>query len=168
MDEKVSKDSFKAYRDWQRYILKTKPKLSPKIRRVTLIAYCLAMASHGTNGLGCYAGDGTVAEELGMYDSKAVRPYRHEAMCLGWFVWNGERRGRAKVLDIAIPADDETSVRTEVPADDGSLLASADGHVSGAYESDCPGRQEYLRKVALAGAVGYVPTWQIHEEATSR
>jgi len=69
MDKKVSAESFKAYRDWQRYILASEPKLEPiKTKRGTrprsklrLLAYCFAMASHGTNGLGCYASDATIA-----------------------------------------------------------------------------------------------------------
>lgn len=90
----------------QRYILKTRPKLSAGCTRPTLLLYCFAMASHGINGLDCFASDATVAEELGMYDYRSVRPYRLEAVKLGWFVWTGKRHGRAKVLDISIPADD--------------------------------------------------------------
>lgn len=167
MDEKVTRDSFKAYRDWQRYILKTKPELSKGCKRTTLLAYCFAMASHGTNGLGCHAGDGTVAEELGMYDSKAVRPYRHEAMRLGWFAWNGKRKGNAKVLDVAIPADEEKLVRTEIPADDERPRVSADGHVLG-YPMECPACKEHLRKRECGEVDGDVPVWRLHQDATSR
>lgn len=116
MDQKVSRESFKAYRDWQRYILKAKPELTRGCTKSTLLAYCFAMASHGTNGLGCYASDATIAKELGKGQAKLVRPYRHEALRLGWFAWAGEARGRTKVLDIAIPADDDTSTKVDVPA----------------------------------------------------
>jgi hypothetical protein len=128
MDEKVSKASFKAYRDWQRYIKRARPKLSKGLKKSTLVAYCLSMAVDGTNGLGCYTSDATIADELDMYDYKSVSPYRNEALRLGWFVWTGEMHSRSRVLDIAIPADDamvsrETSnlpadPRRTIPADD--------------------------------------------------
>jgi hypothetical protein len=118
MDKKVSAQSFKTYRNWQRYILTAmtaKPKLTRGCVRPTLVAYCLAMASHGTNGIGCYASDPRIASELGMYDGRAVRPYRHEALRLGWFVRTGESKGRTQVLDIAIPADDASEQNCSVP-----------------------------------------------------
>lgn len=105
MDKKVSADSFKVYRNWQRYILKTHPKLTHGRIRPTLILYCLVMASHGTNGIGCYASNEKIAKEVGMYDGRSVKPYRDEALRLGWFVLTGESRGRVQVMDIAIPAD---------------------------------------------------------------
>ena len=111
MDEKTTKQAFKEYRDWQRYILSSNPDLTKGRSKVILIAYCFAMTSHGTYGIGCYASDKLIAGELGMYDQRSVRPYRHEALRLGWLAWNGERKGRAKILSIAIPeskpADDE-------------------------------------------------------------
>jgi hypothetical protein len=127
MDEKVSKESFKAYRDWQRYILKSEPKLDgietksgTKGRtKLVLVAYCFVMASHGTNGLNCYASDAVIAKELGLYDYRSVRLYRLEALRLGWFAWTGEKKGRSQVLDIAIPADGErgeNSSREVIPA----------------------------------------------------
>jgi hypothetical protein len=104
--QKVSKESFDAYRAWLKFIRKAHPKLSEGLVKSTLYSYCAAMASDGTNGLGCYTSDATIADDLELYDYRSVAPYRHEAMRLGWFVWNGERKGRAKVLDIAIPADE--------------------------------------------------------------
>lgn len=103
MDEKVSKQSFAAYCAWHKYIKNAEPKLTKGLVKSTLFAYCAAMAVDGTNGLGCYTSDATIARQLGLYDARAVRPYRHEALRLGWFVWTGEMHGRAQVLDIAIP-----------------------------------------------------------------
>ncbi len=167
MNQKVTPESFKAYRDWGRYILKAKPKLGRGHTKATLIAYCFAMASHGTNGLGCYASDGVIAEELGMYDFRSVLPYRNEALRLGWFVWNGERRGRAKVLDIAIPADDETSINVDVPAVTETPRVSADGHVPGNLV-DCPACQEHWRNVERGYADPDVQAWEIHKQALGR
>jgi hypothetical protein len=166
MDQKVSKDSFKAYRDWHRYILKAKPKLSDGHTKATLLAYCFAMASHGANGLGCYASDRVIAGELGMYDFRSALPYRNEAVRLGWFVWNGKRKGRTKVLDIAIPADNE-NVWTDTPAVTETPQVSADGHVSG-YPVDCPACQEHQRSIERGLAYPDMPIWQIHKEALER
>jgi hypothetical protein len=112
MDQKASNDgTLKAKRAWERYILKAEPKLTRGCKKWTLLAYCFAMAFHGRNGIGCYASDSLIASELGMYDYRSVSPYRHEALRLGWFVWNGEKKGRAQVLDIAIPADAEMATK---------------------------------------------------------
>jgi hypothetical protein len=168
MDQKVTPESFKAKRDWDSYILKAKPKLTKGCVKSTLVSYCFAMAEKGANGLGCFASDATIADELDLYDYRAVSPYRNEAMRLGWFVWNGKRRGRAKVLDITIPEDGESPEIRNSPADDAAPRVSADGHVSGAYEADCPACQEHIRKLERGEADGYPPTWEIHQDATSR
>jgi hypothetical protein len=145
MDQKVSKESFKAYRDWQRYILKSKPKLSAKIRRVTLIAYCLAMASHGANGQGCFASDPTLAEEIGLNEAKRVAPYRHEAIRLGWFALTGEEKGRVKVLDIAIPEDDTLA---RIPADVPAVTKPADTeHDTSTSMAMCDACKPYIAKI---------------------
>ena len=113
MDKRVTKESFAAKREWERYIKNAEPKLSKGLVKSTLFAYCVAMAIDGTNGLGCYTSDATIARQLGMYDARAVRRYRHEALRLGWFVWTGEMKGRSQVLDIAIPeVDKNLSVST--------------------------------------------------------
>jgi len=107
MDQKATNDgTLKTYRAWQRYILKAKPKLTKGCTAQTLKLYCLAMAFHGRNGIGCYTSDAVIADEMCMYDARSVRPYRHEALRLGWFVWTGKTIGRSQVLDIAIPADE--------------------------------------------------------------
>ena len=90
---------------WQKYILGTRPALPKGIARSTLIAYCFAMAVKGTNGKGCFASDTTIGAEIGIYRREVVGHYRNFAVDLGWFVFNGKRRGRAKELDISIPAD---------------------------------------------------------------
>jgi hypothetical protein len=175
MDGKVSKESFKAYRDWQRYILRATPKLSEGCTKPTLIAYCFAMAFHGGNGIGCYASDARIAKELGMYDDRSVRPYRHEALRLGWFVWTGEKKGRTQVLDIAIPSDDaggDFSPRREVPSVTKPAVTevprvSADGHVYGADVVDCAGCKEYQRRMASGDPAADLPAWQVHKQATS-
>jgi hypothetical protein len=146
MDDKVTKDSFKAYRDWQRYILRTKPKLTSGIRRATLIAWCLAMASHGANGQRCFASDVTLANEIGLNESKRVAPYRHEAIRLGWFAETGEHKGRVKVLSIATP-DGDASV---------SVTAEHDTSTAPFY---CPACQPYIAKVRD----GEMTTDELHE-----
>jgi hypothetical protein len=149
MDQKVTKESFKAYRDWQRHILASKPKLSNGIRRVTLIAYCLAMASHGANGQRCFASDATLAGEIGLNEAKRVLPYRHEAIRLGWFALTGEHKGRVKVLDIAIPEDAEMSVRPDLSAE----------HDTSTAPFYCPACQPYITKVRN----GEMTTDELHE-----
>ena len=157
MDEKVTRESFKAYRDWQRYILAamtTKPKLTDKCARPTLVAYCLAMATHGTNGLGCYASDARIARELGMYDYKSVSPYRNEALRLGWFTPNGKRHGRAKELDISIPSD--SSEVTDTRHDSTAEVVA-----------DCPACEPYLDDMR-AGKLTLADLRVIHRRAIGR
>jgi hypothetical protein len=112
----MAKEDFSTYKRWQKYILATHPQLPKGCLRTNLIAYCLAMAIKGYNGLGCYASDSTIGDEIGIANREVVSKYRRLAIDLGWFTWNGERRGRAKVLDIAIPADDVCE-RSPVPAE---------------------------------------------------
>lgn len=110
------KEDFAAYKRWEKYILGTHPELPKGIRRPNLIAYCLAMAIKGFNGLDCYASDETIGKEIGIANRSVVAKYRKLAIELGWFAWNGKRKGRAKVLDIAIPADAKPA-DTESPAE---------------------------------------------------
>jgi hypothetical protein len=68
---KTTKETFAAYTRWQKYILSTHPKLSKDDKgkgyvRTNLIAYCLAMAIHGTNGLECFASDETIGKAIGI------------------------------------------------------------------------------------------------------
>jgi len=100
------------------------------------------MASHGTNGLGCYTSDAKIAGEIGMYEAKRVRPYRHEALRLGWFVSTGEHKGRAEIIDIAIPADAEMSTVVDVPT-----VTNAK-HDGSKIFADCPGCVPYLDDVS--------------------
>lgn len=168
MDEKTTKQAFKEYRDWQRYILSSNPALSKGRSKVILLAYCFAMASHGTNGIGCYASDRVIARELGLYDFRSVLPYRNEAIRLGWFAWTGERKGRAKVLDIAIPddkpADDESPEIRQSPMVDERPRVSADGHVRGNV-IDCPACKDRQRKIEFGEVSPEPPLWQIHRQA---
>jgi hypothetical protein len=165
MDQKVTPESFKAYRAWQKYMLATHPKLSNGCTEPTLKLYCFAMASHGANGLGCYASDAVIAKETGKNQAKLIRPYRHEALRLGWFVRTGGTKGRTQVLDIAIPADIESGTRIPIPAVAETPRVSADGHVSGAYAVDCPGCQKYQRDVEWGDADSSVPAYEIHQQA---
>ncbi len=98
MNQKVTPESFDAYRAWQKYILSTHPKLPTGFKRATLVAYALAMAIKGTNGLDCFASDSTIAGELEIYRRGLIGNYRRLALELGWFVRTGKRRGRAEVL----------------------------------------------------------------------
>jgi hypothetical protein len=93
MDQKATNGgTLKAYRAWQRYVLKAKPKLTKGCTKPTLKLYCLAMAFHGRNGIGCYASDAAIADEMCMYDASAVSGL----VCPARFRWQGQpRRGRA-------------------------------------------------------------------------
>jgi hypothetical protein len=114
----TAKDDFNAYKRWEKYILATHPELPDRCRRTTLIAYCLAMAIKGRNGLGCFASDETIGKEIGIANREVVSRYRRLAIDLGWFTWNGKRRGRAKLLDVSIPAVTEMSTKVDIPAED--------------------------------------------------
>lgn len=114
-------NDYRNYTDWQKYILETFPELpeadmhtsdtTGKVyslggyNRVTLIAYCLVQASHGRNGLGCFASDATIARELGVNRS-TIAKYHKLAVDLGWFVPNGQKRNRVESLDISVPTLD--------------------------------------------------------------
>ena len=168
MNDKVTKESFTAYRNWQRYILATRPAIPPRYEgctRPTLLLYCFVMASHGTNGLGCFASDKTIAEEIGMYDFRSVMWYRRLAVDLGWFVWNGERRGRTKVLDIAIPKDEETTRRRVVsaepkPAEDVPKVTDA-GHDRSTAPGYCAACRPFFARVA-SGEMTVDQLFKIH------
>jgi len=145
MDQKVSKESFKAYRDWQRYILASEPKLSNGCTKATLVAYCFAMASHGANGQRCFASDATLAGEIGLNEAKRVLPYRHEAIRLGWFAETGEHKGRVKVLSIATPEDDALA---GIPADVPAVTKPADAeHDTSTSMAMCAACRPYIAKV---------------------
>ena len=146
MDDKVSAQSFKTYRDWQRYILKSHPKLTKGCAKATLVAYCFAMSSHGTNGLGCYTSDAVIANELGLYDHRAVRPYRHEALRLGWLAWTGEMKGRSQVLDVAIPEENPGQDHIRVT----SKLAGASNveHIDVPLLRHCPACKPNIGRMA--------------------
>jgi hypothetical protein len=103
-DAKTTKEAFRAYHRWQKYILGAGYKPPKGYSRTTLVAYALAMAIKGTNGLGCFASDKLIAKEIGIYRRERVGDYRHLALDLGWFVRTGKRRGRAEELDISIPS----------------------------------------------------------------
>lgn len=105
---RVDAESFSRYRAWQKYILSEHPKI-PGYRKAYLYAYCVAMAEKGFNGKNCFAGDALIARQLGV-KRDVVTKYRHLALKLGWFVKTGERRGRAEVLDIAIPLSPDTPI----------------------------------------------------------
>ena len=131
--------------DWERYILNAEPKLSKGCTKSTLIAYCFAMAMKGTNGLGCYASDARIARELDKRQAKLVRPYRHEALRLGWFVWNGEMEGRSQKLDIAIPEVVESAGQRIT--DNMSVIPEDAKHTADVSPLDCSACQPLLRMV---------------------
>jgi hypothetical protein len=136
MNQKVTSESFKAYRDWERYILSTHPKLPKGFKRATLIAYVLAMAEKGSNGLDCFASDSTIAGELEIYRRGLVGNYRRLALDLGWFVRTGKRRGRAEVLSIAIPSPKVSTV-AELESEFESEVTVAE-HDAALASVDCP------------------------------
>ncbi len=119
---KTSKEAFAFYRRWTKAFLDADLKLPKSAKKATLWAYCSAMAAKGTNGLGCFASDAVIAKELQIYHRETVAKYRKLALDLGWFVWNGERRGRAKVLDISIPDGPRDDEYRHVPT-----VAESDG-----------------------------------------
>lgn len=100
---KVPNEAWKQYGDWRRYIRTHNPRIPRDCRRPTLIAFCLFLAEHGSAGLDCYAGDVTLAKELGIH-RKYLSKYRRLAVKLGWFAPNGIKGNRVEHLDIAIPA----------------------------------------------------------------
>jgi hypothetical protein len=104
MDEKYE-GSLKNYRQWMKFIRDADPKLPPKHDKDTLKLYCLIKSMEGFNGLGCYAGDDVLAKQL-KWNRDTVRKYKRLALELGWFGKTGKRKGRAEVLDIAIPDGD--------------------------------------------------------------
>jgi hypothetical protein len=99
---KTSAEAFKHYRDWQRYILGTYPDLPAGRKRITLIAYCMVLASHGTNGLDCWLPNGKIAKEIGI-GLDTVVTYRKLALALGWIAYTGGHHGRVLDVSIAIP-----------------------------------------------------------------
>ena len=80
---RTTPDDFALYKRWQKYILDTRPALPKGIARPTLIAYCLAMAIHGSNGKGCFASDETIGAEIGISHRDIVGRYRNFAVDLG-------------------------------------------------------------------------------------
>lgn len=138
---KTTKEEFAAYMRWQKYILSTYPDLPKGCKRPTLIAYALAMAIHGTNGLDCFASDSRMKEALGLTNRGTVAKYRKLALNLGWFVRNGKRRGRAESLDVSIPSETEGP---NAPQISGSLVTSA-AHIRGISITTCPACQPSLK-----------------------
>jgi hypothetical protein len=124
---KLASEDFKNYTDWQRYTLKTHPVIPKDCRRATLIAFCLTLAFHGTQGMDCYAGDSCLSEELGV-NRKYLSKYRRLAVELGWFVPNGRKKNRVESLDIAIP-----QFQRDVPslAEDSPTVAEVPKKTSG-------------------------------------
>ena len=114
----IAKEQFAYARRWEKFILSDRRELtkgtndrsrrSKGIDRCTLLAYAFAMSVKGTRGIGCFAGDATIAKELGL-SRDTVTKYRHEAKRLGWFVQAVDDNGkpasvnRVEVLDISIP-----------------------------------------------------------------
>jgi hypothetical protein len=99
---KVPNEAWKQYGDWKRHIRTHNPRIPKDCRRPTLIAFCLFLAEHGSAGLNCYAGDVTLAKELGIH-RKYLAKYRRLAVELGWFEPNGIKGNRVEHLDISIP-----------------------------------------------------------------
>jgi hypothetical protein len=112
-DQKVSKESFGYYRRWMKFIRDAEPKMPERHDVDTLKLYCLTKSLEGTNGLACYAGDDVLAKQL-HWNRDTVAKYKKLAVELGWFIWEGERKGRAKKLNVAIPDDAGDSYRPAV------------------------------------------------------
>jgi hypothetical protein len=106
---RITREDFKRYTDWQRFILGSEATIPPECKRPTLIAFSLALAIHGTLGLDCYASDTLLAREIGI-SRRHLAKYRRVAVALGWFKPNGKRGNRVEHLDISIP-----SLFTDVP-----------------------------------------------------
>lgn len=105
MTNKTSRESFGNYRRWMKYIRSAPAKMPDRHDRNLLLLYCYAKSTEGTNGLGCYAGDEKLANDLD-WNRDTVRKYKKLAIEIGWFVKTGARKGRAEILDIAIPDGD--------------------------------------------------------------
>jgi hypothetical protein len=103
--DRLNAKTFDDYRAWVKFVMRAHPKMPARHNSDRLKLYCLAMAKDGGNGLGCYTSNATIAEEL-EWNRDTVTKYRRLAVALGWFKPNGERHGRAKELDIAIPRDE--------------------------------------------------------------
>lgn len=92
---------FHNYTEWQRYILRSHPVIPKDCRRATLIAFCFALAFHGSAGMDCYASDSLLGKELGI-NRKYLKKYRRLVVELGWFT-PGRKVNRVESLNIAIP-----------------------------------------------------------------
>jgi len=161
----ITKDDFKAYTNWQKHILATHPEMPKHRKRLTLIAYCLAMASHGRCGLGCFASDATIGKEIGIANRDIVGNYRRLALDLGWFARTGERRGRGEVLNIAIPADIE---KTPVIEDDTEELPAetpARTPVVGKHNAMIPEFCKTCSPLIESGEYTQDELWGIHEDS---
>jgi hypothetical protein len=102
----LTKQTYRAYTDWQRYILNAHPKLPKGINRQTLISFSLALAIGGSHGLECFTSDTTLAKELELSHRDRLGKYREFVLELGWFVRTGRRKGRVEILNISIPQDE--------------------------------------------------------------
>jgi hypothetical protein len=166
----ITKDDFKAYTDWQKHILATQPKLPKGRKRVTLIAYCFAMASHGRCGLGCFASDVTIGKEIGIANRDIVGKYRRLALDLGWFVRTGERRGRGEVLNIAMSSDVEETpviVDTSDIEDDTEEMPAvqpAKTPVAGEHNAWFPEFCKTCSPLIESGEYTQDELWDIHED----
>jgi hypothetical protein len=107
---RTTKEDFALYKRWQKYILDARPALSKGLTRPTLVAYCFAMAVHGTNGKGCFASDAAIGREIGISHRGIIGRYRVFAIDVGWFKRTGEHKGRAEVLDVSIPDTESPEV----------------------------------------------------------
>jgi len=111
---KTTKEDYALYKRWEKHILDSHPKLSDGIVRVTLIAYCLALAIHGSNGRDCYASNTTLARKLGINRDTGAK-YRDEAIRLGWFTPTDKRVGRVEKLNVSIP-DEPADTASQISA----------------------------------------------------
>ena len=143
----IAKEQFAYARRWEKFILSDRRELtkgtnhrsrrSKGIDRCTLLAYAFAMSVKGTRGIGCFAGDATIAKELGL-SRDTVTKYRHEAKRLGWFVQAVDDNGkpasvnRVEVLDISIPVANpgqhyQGTLKSPKVKDDGSRWCNDPG-----------------------------------------
>jgi hypothetical protein len=129
---KVTSEDFKNYTDWQRYILRTHPVIPKDCRRPVLIGFCLALATHGTQGLDCYAGDSCLSAELGI-NRKYLSKYRRLVVELEWFVPSGRKVNRVESLDIAIPRIQRDAAELADDAERVSAVTVSTGQPGGGY-----------------------------------
>jgi len=111
------------------------------------------IAEHGSNGIGCYAGEDTLALIMGC-DRKTIQRARATLIEKGWFTVTSEKGGknrRSKVLDISQPDVWPGSVEATVPVSGDHPVAGCSEHESfDAYCMYCRMKAEYEQQASDA------------------